>query len=177
MKPESKWMAFILLFIFSGEAQVSRIHFSELSLSDLHTGSEIILIVERSGDKPLEHSVEIKKSGKTYPPFIFLSERFIVKEILKGKDLVKDRLIDVFPPNLSTDEHMHRLYVTEGVMKSPLFERYSPTEYKDNNKPFIIFLRTSGENGFAYSCINAVEGIGLKEKLIAEIKRSKHSAE
>lgn len=165
MNTRMRWIVFVICITISGKAHVSRIHYNDVSFSDLNAKAPVVLVVEKKDNEYKEHSIEVVKDGKTYPPFTYFSNKFVVLEVLRGDKIKKDDVIDVYPANLGSKLHMHTLYVVDGIMKSPIFMRYKPIHDLKDRKSFIIFLARTNKDELAYYCINSVEGIELKNKI------------
>ncbi len=140
----------------------------DVSLEELISHSQYILIVERA--KPFEdvEMVKLHEDPKKCPPFRRVTYRYrVLEELLNKRGLKLKEVIEVVAPHTSMDIEVHRKRHLEGVNKSTFRPEY-PTEADFNSKKLIIFL---GFN-FEFVADGAYESVENKEKVLKAIGKS-----
>lgn len=155
-------LLFILL-LFPEIAHVSMTRPVDVTLDELIQNSSHIVVAEPDIPHRKQEEVPVVHKGRVYESYRRWVARYRVLESLRG-DLKKDERIEVQSANDSTFEHMHRLFVIEGIRKSHYDKIYKPQASSEPGKPYILFL-WKGAVRFSYVATQGVEGIGARSDI------------
>lgn len=138
----------VLLSTVALEAHTSEYN-ETMSLEQLVRQSDAIVVVTPAAPATEKHEepiVAAEKQSPAFPPFVRVTHRYLVREVLKTSEPLKPKqtlLVEV--ADVSTRREVHRRYHLEGVRKIPIYRSYQPRGTPDGGTgASIVFLNRSG---------------------------------
>ena len=152
---------------------MGQVHYEDTPLKDLIERSDYIFVVKKLEPSYTVEEIKIHQDIKKYPPFKKVINHFNIEEELFNKDkaCMNGKDINIISADFHTELLVHKMYYLEGTHKSPIYSNYeSSLEYGKANE-LIIFLRSSKDNDFAFTCHGAYEAVSKKQEIVDIIKR------
>ncbi|MBN1897357.1 MAG: hypothetical protein JW827_01150 [Spirochaetes bacterium] len=165
-----------LFFIFFPQvAYLNITHFTDITLEDMIERSGYILVVTKQSPFETRKKIKIHPDTKKYPPFEHAVFHFQVKEELYSKDKtsLRDKKIDVLPPDLADRLDLYKRYHLEGVSKSPIYLNYQTKVDFYKSKEMIIFLSKKENEHYLMTVNGGYEKLSKKKKIYKLIKKLK----
>lgn len=138
------WRALLLLALVP-PALASQVFYETLTRAQVVEQSPVILRVEPTGAAARILTVPMVGPNGPVPPYQTHVDRMRVVEVLRAPagTLKAGQEVEVGPPEMDDQLHMHRRYHVEGVSKSPMFGRHeSGLPPEATRGRHIVFLRT-----------------------------------
>jgi len=156
---------------------LSQIHYEDVSLKDLVSKAQFILVVEKTEPFLTTEEIPIHRNSEKYPPFKKYTYHFKATEELYNKSGISQigKQINVLPGDLETDLTIHKLYYLEGIAKSPIYAKYNTRADFFKADKLILFLRRYDEKNLEIIADGAYEDLSKKNEIMDLIKNKKLS--
>lgn len=166
----------LLLIFISEEVFVSQIHYDDITLEAVIADSSHVLKVAKSQPFLVEEQIPIdERDNDKYPPFINYRHQFRILEVLQKRQgaaaLKCGDPLEVYNANYQLMLNLVRSYYIEGIMVSPIIERYRSGIELTNEGDDALFIfvveipKEHGPSEFRFTCDFAYESLDKEEEI------------
>ncbi len=160
-----KLLTVVLLLALPKVAWMSQLHYEKINFDEMANMARGIVVVKRVANASIKKSMPIRKLGKIYRPFKFVVHNYQVVRVLRGEDVTEGSVVEVYPAEFDNELKRYRKYVTIGMSISPLYRRYQPQAYEENDAVFLLFLSYTKDRHWSYYCRDSREGLAYEERI------------